>query len=128
MFRLQLEVKKPVAMVAPEAAPPQDISPRYSVLVMPLRQQAQNVARRGAVEALYAAMLDELRKVPGLRLQVLGNPQPGGGQADYVLTITSLATAVSQSGGVVMRATDGSARCTENGGPEMFCGAAIRLP
>jgi hypothetical protein len=122
-----VEVKQPEATLAPKPAPSkpaptQDVSPKYSVLVLPLRQQAQNVAGRSEVEALYAAMLDELRKVPGLRLQEQGDSYPGDGQADYVLTITSLATAVSQSGGVVMRATDGSTRCAENGGPEMFCG------
>lgn len=100
------------------AAPPEpafkDI-PRYSVLVMPLPQQVQDVSQRVSLEALHAAMLDELRKVPGLTLRVSGAAEQGeGDQADYVLTLSSLATAVSQSGGVTFRSTEGGNTYTVN--------------
>lgn len=100
----------PPAPVAEEplAAPsmpemPPAASPRYSVLVMPLHQNAQDAAGRGQVEAFYSSVLEELSKAPGITLQV------PGGSADYVLTITSLATHVSPSGNTQVRATDGGA-------------------
>lgn len=117
------EVKEPVA-AAPKAVTPEDNAPRYAVLVMPLRQEDQDLGKRRPVEALYAAMLDELRKVPGLTLQVPGESVPGaGGRADYVLTLTSLATTVSPAGGVMVVATDGTSRCARNGSSGMPCGS-----
>lgn len=109
-------------VVVPQPAAPTQASSRYSVLLMPLRHEALELNLRGPVEAFHAAMLEELRKVPGLALQVQGGPVPGpGGQADYVLSIASLATVVSPIGGVMVRSTDGSLRCAENGGPAMAC-------
>jgi hypothetical protein len=80
---------------------PPAASPHYSVLVMPLRQEGQDVAGRSQVEAFHSSVVDELRKAPGVVLQV------PGGSADYMLTITSLAERVTCCGSVQMRATDG---------------------
>ncbi len=116
-------VKEPAASAASPEPVPANVARQFSVLVLPLRQETQNLAGRAPVQALYAAMLEELRKVPGLTLRVPGeSASAAGGRADYVLTIASLATNVTQSGGVVMRSLDGNTRCTENGGPEIFCG------
>jgi hypothetical protein len=109
--------KEPVVQTAeagdPVAAKPmqpqiKEISPRYSVLVMPLRQQGQDQSKRDPVQTLHAAMVEELRKVPGLTLRVPGEAERGSGdQPDYVLTLISLARRVSPSGAIVFRSTDG---------------------
>lgn len=105
--------------VAPEpaAATAADDWPQFSVLVMPVQHQAEDPGQRRSVEALHAAMVGELRKVPGLTLHVQGEPQPGvDEQADYVLTITGLATRSARSGGVEFRSTDGTNTYTVTGG------------
>jgi hypothetical protein len=111
-----LEVEEPVAPLPPPEPTLKQVFPQYSVLVMPLRHEAQDVIKRGPVESLYAAMLDELRKVPGLTLHLSDDSERiVDDQAAYVLTITSLAADVSQSGGVVFRSTDGGDAYTVNG-------------
>lgn len=104
-----------VAAPAPTAAA--DVSPRYSVLVMPLRQTSQDAVARAAAEALHTSMLEELRRVPGLTLHAPDESQPRAEDPmDFVLTLTSLATRVSQSGNVMVSSTDGGITYTDGGG------------
>jgi hypothetical protein len=114
-----LEDSMPVAAALPasETEPTwmsqKSVAPGYSVLVMPLQQRAQDVAQRGQVEALHSAVLHELRKVPGLTLQLPGDSvQEARNAPDYVLTITSEGTRVVQSDseapGVAMRSVNGA--------------------
>jgi hypothetical protein len=127
-------VAEQVVLAAPEAvepvaeATPEPLrsalsrgTPRYSVLVMPLRQESQDLLGRGPVEAFHAAMIEELRQVPGLALRELGESgQAGAGQADFVLTITSLASRASQAGGVVVSSTDGTTYAVNGRGVDSF--------
>jgi hypothetical protein len=94
-------------------AAPADASPRFTVLVMPPRHEAPEASKRGAIEALHAALLEELRKVPGLTLQMPGESAPGAGPVDHVLTLSSLATMLAPAGGTMAIATDGTKRCVE---------------
>lgn len=94
------------------AAPvePVDVYPHYIVIAAPLRQQAQDPAVWAWVESFHAALLDELRKVPEVTLLVPGltaPPTDTDPSADYLLTVTSLATSALRSGAEGFRITDG---------------------
>ncbi|HTQ36693.1 MAG TPA: HEAT repeat domain-containing protein [Steroidobacteraceae bacterium] len=96
---------------APSSMTAADIYPHYSVIVMPLRQEAQDPAARLSMEMFYAALLDELRKVPDLTLLVPGitaAPVDGGRLADYLLTVTGLATTALPSGDLNFHFTEGA--------------------
>lgn len=122
---VEVEADVPTAVTPePEPSPPAapaDASPRFTVLVMQPRHEAPDVRKRGAVEALHASMLDELRKVPGLTLQVLGESAPEVGPSVHVLTLSSLATTLSQAGGTMVLRADGTSRCVGDGNFGMSC-------
>ncbi len=89
---------------------PTDAYGRYTVIAMPLRHDSQDPVARASVDAFYAALLDELRKLPGLVLLIPGvtAPPPDTDRpADYLLTVTSLAATILPSGSVTFRVTDG---------------------
>ncbi len=98
-----------VSGVSQAPAPLKDASQRYTVIVMPLRQDSEDPAARLSVETFYAALLDELRKVPGLTLLIPGvtaPPADADRPPDYLLTVTSPAAAVPLPGGVALRFAD----------------------
>lgn len=118
-----------VASAPSQAAMPEQLPPQFSVLVLPLRQEVQDASLHRRVEAFQAALLEELRKVPGLTLRVSQQLVPGAGEeADYVLSLASLATGTARSGGVAVLPTDGGntftvTRTTGGGGIRIDQGA-----
>jgi hypothetical protein len=120
------------ARATPKAARDEVTSRRYSVQVMPLRQDTQDAQRRDSAEAFQAAMIAGLRAVPGLALHLPGETARGDdGKADYVLSITSLASRAAPSGGTSFRSTDGVTNHTIGNGMVVTSsgngGAAARL-
>ncbi|HWL61350.1 MAG TPA: HEAT repeat domain-containing protein [Steroidobacteraceae bacterium] len=112
-----------VASATEQAALPEQLPAQFSVLVLPLRQEVQDASLHRRVEAFQAALLEELRKVPGLTLRVSNQLVQGtGDEADYVLSLTSLATGAARSGGVAVLPTDGGNPITITG---FTAGAAI---
>lgn len=108
---------KPAAAAAPVPEPASGSdAPRFTVVVMPLRHEVEEPGKRRPVEALHAALLAELRRIPGITVRIGGEePRAQGGHADYVLTMTNLATSVSPGGRVALRATDGGNRYSVQG-------------
>ena len=97
---------------------------RHTLIVLPLRHASLDASSLAAAEAFHAALLDELRNVPGLSLLVPGVTAPPETlrSADYLLTVTSLesrtlstgATAFSmpgnRSGGLLSAGTPAAGR------------------
>jgi HEAT repeat protein len=73
---------KPVAPQASASARP------FTLQVMPLQNDSTDAAGKAAVDAFHAALLDGLRTVPGLILDVVDASQPiDAASAEYRLTI-----------------------------------------
>lgn len=92
----------PVVVAQPAAPAP------FPVVLLPPRQQAQDSGLHLRAEAIHAALRDELRKVPGLLLRDSSQVTPEAGDAEFVVSVTSLATGPSPTGGEVIRSTDGN--------------------
>ncbi|HTQ36691.1 MAG TPA: hypothetical protein VMH77_06620 [Steroidobacteraceae bacterium] len=74
------------------APPPQpvDVPVRFTILLLPLNQQAQDATDKALAETYYAAMIEEFRKVPQLRLLLQNEAAASPGHAaDYVVAMTS---------------------------------------
>lgn len=110
------EVAEPAAAMPmpadPEPAVPvrlRDAYPHYVVIAAPLRQQSLDQDAWAPVEAFHAALLEELARVSQLTLLVPGVTAPplaGDQPADYLLTVTGLATASLAAGAEGFRITD----------------------
>lgn len=98
--------------VAAENVAPQPASrPGFTVLVT-LRQDHPDPASRAPVEAFHAALLGELRKVPGLRLVAPDSPEA---EAPLVrLSVVSLAPTPLPNGGVRYQLTQSQGSVTSS--------------
>ncbi len=92
----------------PRPVAQQDAYPHYTLIVLPLRQASLDAASLAPAEAFHAALLDELRKVPGIVLLVPGATAPPETlrSADYLLTVTSLEARPLSTGGTAFRIAD----------------------
>ena len=63
--------------------------PRYSVLVQPLQFESADPATQSMVQQYYSAVLDALRKVPGLALAGEGAPTTAGKPADFRVIVAA---------------------------------------
>jgi hypothetical protein len=68
------------------AAPP--VAPRYTVLVQPLQFDSSDPVILSRVQEYYAALLESLRRVPGLALAGSEAAAAAGKPADYRITVT----------------------------------------
>lgn len=102
-----------------------DPYPQYTLIAMPLREQAGDPAALAAATAFHAALLEALQEVPGLTLLqpgVSAPPLDASHPADYLLTVTALRTTTLPSGGVAFRVSGGEA------GGAVATGAGPRWP
>lgn len=83
--------------VAPAHAAPTATPDRRSVRILPLQPAMRDLAEQAPIRALHAALIEELRKIPDLEVQVeREDPQQGGdSDADYVVRLASAADAPS---------------------------------
>jgi len=99
------------AATEPRAAAPAtrvNVASGFTVAVLPVRHESQNVSGRRLVEAFHSALLEELRKVPGLTLAMQDTADPAIARyADYLLTVASVAETVLPSGETMSRSADG---------------------
>jgi hypothetical protein len=80
---------------------------RYTVAAM-LRHESRDPEARAAVERFHAALLDELRKVPGITVRMADAADTTARSADeYQLVVTSLATSTTPTGFTAYRAGSG---------------------
>ncbi len=108
-----------IAVTPPAGAPPSasssgflqpaDMSARFVVLLKPLSRAGAGAAAKGLAESFHAAVMQELRNVPGLILLV-EDDAVSQRRAEYVLTMTSLAT---PQPGVEMVQTQASSSLTQ---------------
>lgn len=109
-------------------------TPRFKVRVLPVSNQGSSAGNRAAIDAVHAAVVRELRSVPGLRLieatpaaGTAGNPadfevrvQGGESREPGKFGISIMASRMGKDGktsGLVGSVTDGSPACP--GGPSM---------
>jgi hypothetical protein len=72
----------------PAVSPPAPASPKFTVRLMPAENAATTAAGRAAIDALYAAVLLELRAIPGLTLiEAEASDVAQSTPADYWITI-----------------------------------------
>jgi DNA-directed RNA polymerase specialized sigma24 family protein len=87
-----------------------DLYPRYTMIVMPPRQESRDTAGIAAVAAFHDALLAALREVPGLTVLTPGLTAPPADPnhpADYLLSVTGLQVTALASGGVAFRVSGG---------------------
>jgi hypothetical protein len=96
---------------APRAAGPaasRDPYPRYTLIVLPLRQASLDPASLAPAEAFHAALVAEMRKMPGLALLLPGvtAPPESAQSADFLLTVTTLEARALPGGTTAFRVAD----------------------
>lgn len=85
---VQSDATVPAAVETKKKLEPAADSPRFTVRVLPLNDQTTDEPSRRATTAFYAALLDRLRKLPGVTLvtaEAVGPQIPPG---EYQLTVT----------------------------------------
>lgn len=96
---------QPEAPASIAVAPPVGPAP-FSVILLPPRQQVGDADLHRRAEAFHSALRDELRKVPGLTLRDSSQITPEAEDTEFVVSVTSLATGPSPTGGEVIRPAD----------------------
>jgi hypothetical protein len=91
--------------LAPHSPSSQNVYPQYTLIVLPLRHASLDANALAPAEAFHAALVTELRKVPGISLLIPGVTAPPETlkSADYLLTVTSLEARALPAGGTVFR-------------------------
>lgn len=98
---------------------PLDGFPQYRVIVLPPRHASLDIGALAPLEALHAALLTELRKVPGITTLVPGISAPPDSlqSTDLLLRVSSLESTALPSGGTAFRIADGRGAGTLSAGP-----------
>ena len=104
----RVEPESPAPVAPAQAAAPVPLP----VILLPARQQVQDPGLHRRSEAFHASLRDELRKVPGLALRESSQVVPEAADAGFVISVTSLATGPSPTGGEVIKSPDGASTIT----------------